>query len=415
MRGRRHRGIADTRARRDRRHCRMRRAPPASGVLPGHGVVGTTGRQRHHRPARRAARPGRRTGPDRATAIACDLLLMSGGWTPERATVLPGPRQAALGCRRWTPSCPARFREAQERAGACNGIFDLAAAFAEGAAAGQRRRAGAGGDRSATAPARDPRRIAAGAVAAEEGLRGFPERRHRRGPRPGGARGLPLDRACEALHHQRHGDRPGQDQRHDGPRHHRRRAGARRAGGRADHLPPALHARHLRHPRRRHRAARCSTRSAPRRCTTGRWPGARCSSTVGQWQRARAFPQPGEDCTPRSPANAARCGRRSASSMPRPWARSRWSGRMPPSSWTASMSTAGRNCGPAAAATAAAARGRLHSAMMAWSPGWRTTDSMSPPPPAARPACCTCWRTTCQTELPELRRLADLRHRALGA
>ena len=40
----------------------------------------------------------------------------------------------------------------------------------------------------------------------------LPERRHRQGRRAGGARELRLGRASEALHHARHGDRPGQDQ-----------------------------------------------------------------------------------------------------------------------------------------------------------------------------------------------------------
>ena len=66
-------------------------------------------------------------------------------------------------------------------------------------------------------------------------------------------------------------------------------------GGRADHLPHALHAGDLRHARRHCRAATCSTRCAPRRCT--RWAAAQGAvfEDVGLWKRARYFPRAGED------------------------------------------------------------------------------------------------------------------------
>ena len=54
---------------------------------------------------------------------------------------------------------------------------------------------------------------------------------------------------------------------------------------------------------------------------------------VGQWKRARYFPQVGlRTCIVRWRASARRCGPRSACSMPPPWARSKWWGLTQPSS-----------------------------------------------------------------------------------
>ena len=62
-----------------------------------------------------------------------------------------------------------------------------------------------------------------------QGLRRFPERRDRQGHPARRARGHALDRARQALHHQRHGDRPGQDLQHARPGHRRRDAGQGRS------------------------------------------------------------------------------------------------------------------------------------------------------------------------------------------
>ena len=56
----------------------------------------------------------------------------------------------------------------------------------------------------------------------DQSLRRFPERRHRRRHRARRARGFQLGRASEALHHARHGDRPGQDLQCRRPRDPRR-------------------------------------------------------------------------------------------------------------------------------------------------------------------------------------------------
>ena len=85
-----------------------------------------------------------------------------------------------------------------------------------------------------------------------QAFRRLPERRDRTRHPAGIARRLPLGRTREALHHQRHGDGPGQDvQRHrSGPAGGLDRQADPR--GRHDHVPPAFHARHL----RRHRGSR---------------------------------------------------------------------------------------------------------------------------------------------------------------
>ena len=105
---------------------------------------------------------------------------------------------------------------------------------------------------------------------ARQGLRRFPERRHRARHPIGGARGHALDRAHQALHHRRHGDRPGQDLQPERARHRRR--GARQADrrGRPDDVPPALRAGDLRRLRRPGAARTVRSRSARRRCTRGR-------------------------------------------------------------------------------------------------------------------------------------------------
>ena len=87
-----------------------------------------------------------------------------------------------------------------------------------------------------------------------QGLCRFPERRHRRRYRACRARGLSIGRASQALHHARHGDRPGQDRRRHRPRDPLRACEPADPASRNDHLSPAVH------PRR----ARRSCRTPPR-------------------------------------------------------------------------------------------------------------------------------------------------------
>ena len=67
-------------------------------------------------------------------------------------------------------------------------------------------------------------RTAASRRSPRESLRRFPERRLRQGCEPRGAGGHALDRAHQALHHDRHGDRPGQALQHERAWRRRRRA-----------------------------------------------------------------------------------------------------------------------------------------------------------------------------------------------
>ena len=140
--------------------------------------------------------------------------------------------------------------------------------------------------------------------------------------------GFQLDRARQALHHHRHGDRPGQDLQHQRPRRSSpTRCGMPIPAVGTDDLPPALHAGHLRRPRRPARAASCSTRSAARRSTTGPTAQGAVFEDVGQWKRARYFPQRRRGHARRGRARMPwPCARASASSTPRRSARSRCQG-----------------------------------------------------------------------------------------
>jgi len=123
------------------RHLKERAAALGIEVLAGWTVTGTSGRLRvssvRTHPVSRSGVVGR------ARVIACDALLMSGGWTPslhlfshtkgkldwneERQMFLPGEQTEACRC-----------------AGAGNGNFGLAAALEEGAKAGAAAAADAG-------------------------------------------------------------------------------------------------------------------------------------------------------------------------------------------------------------------------------------------------------------------------------
>ena len=124
---------------------------------------------------------------------------------------------------------------------------------------------------------RDSRPPACSAQDDRQGLRGLPERRHRQGYRTRGAGGVPVDRARQALHHQRHGDRPGQDLQPERARHRGRHPGETDPGGRADDLPPALHARDVRDVRGDVARRAVRPRAAHRHPRLG----------AGEWRRVR--------------------------------------------------------------------------------------------------------------------------------
>ena len=102
-------------------------------VLSGWTVTGTTGRTRISQIRVNPVDANGKVGA--ARTIACDALLMSGGWTP--SIHLFSHTKSALEWREdlqaFVPGAP---NEAVRCAGAGNGTFSLAAALAEGAAAG---------------------------------------------------------------------------------------------------------------------------------------------------------------------------------------------------------------------------------------------------------------------------------------
>ncbi len=97
-------------------------------------VVGTRGRRRVSAVRLGSLAAGGKVAP--GEEIACDLLLMSGGWTPSvhlhsqsrGKVVWNADAQAFL---------PGAHAQRERSAGACRGVFGLAAALADGAAAGR--------------------------------------------------------------------------------------------------------------------------------------------------------------------------------------------------------------------------------------------------------------------------------------
>ena len=361
------------RRRRDRGHRRPARARPtahcraaAAGGRPADPP--RVGRGRHRRPpagrprlgladaGRRQPRAGR--APGAALRLPADL----GRLEPDRAPVLAVARQAALrrrGCRlRAGPVGPAgafgRRRQRQLRPG---GML--------------RRRCAAPGRKpprqlasrppppsrpSVREPAQEPLlpTWAVPSHVAPSRAKAFVDFQNDvtakdLGPRR--ARGLPVDRARQALHHHRHGHRPGQDQQRQCAGDRGRQARHPDRGRRHHHLPHALHAGHLRRARRpaRRRAVRPDPPHAePRLGRRRRAPCSRMSATGSARATSR---EPARTCTPPSSANAWPCAAVSACSTPARWARSTCRARTAPSSSTASTPTPGPSSRSAAAAT----------------------------------------------------------------
>ncbi|ANK81807.1 MAG: sarcosine oxidase subunit alpha [Rhizobiales bacterium NRL2] len=103
-------------------------------VHPSTAVVGTTGRHRVNA-ACLAGLDGQQRIRGSVSRIDCDLIAVSGGWNPNVALFAQSRGQL-----RWdetlTSFRPGRSWQAERSAGACNGVFDLAEAMAEGARAG---------------------------------------------------------------------------------------------------------------------------------------------------------------------------------------------------------------------------------------------------------------------------------------
>ncbi len=244
-----------------RRPCRYRHARADAEV--GHGPALRCG-QREALRQRARARLRRAAGRRRLE--------------PRRASRQPGGRRPASTTRGSMPSCPASRAEAGSPPAPCAApsMPPMLRQRARRPGRGRQKRpdsrhleddpqngrsARKGGPRHLPAAGRDPRQ--------GQGFRRPAERRDvfRREARQ--ARGLRVGGAPEALHHARHGRRPGQDvepQRHrhhgGGARRRRFRPSAPRASARP--TPPCASARWS-----AARAAATRSRSAARRCTNG--------------------------------------------------------------------------------------------------------------------------------------------------
>ena len=249
----------------------------------------------------------------RPERIACDLLCVSGGWSPNVALF----SQSGGSLRHdetLAAFVPDEARQAVVPVGACAGDFALSDAIFErrgGRARGGaqdgircRRNRSRSRPRSADGDAAPlPRHACLGASLeppeiAHPRLRRSPERRHRQGSAPCRARGLWRGRACQALYHDGDGHRSGQR-----PWGINAIGGAlgrsrpsRSAEDRRHHLPPALEADQLR-CRVAGQTCRRAVPSAPATTPMHDWHVANGAvfEIVGDWLRARVYRQPGED------------------------------------------------------------------------------------------------------------------------
>ena len=161
------------------------------------------------------------------------------------------PAASRNGTTRCRPSCRRRAAAGHGAAPApLSGAFGLGACLAEGHDAGlPRRRPNAASPRrpstlppSRTKPVATPSPLWQVAKAKGKAFVDFQHDVTADDVRLAASRRLRLGRAPQALHHARHGDRPGQDLQLPRPRHHGRCTGQADRRGRHDALPPALHA-----------------------------------------------------------------------------------------------------------------------------------------------------------------------------
>ena len=249
---------AATRACRGRR----RRSPRSSNPreVAGLGQAGASRRAsrshadndlRHGRPASvssiddRALRAGDGRVGERER-VACDLLRDVRGLDAEHPSVLAIAGRLRFD-QRLNAFLPDARRSASDRPAPAAASFDLDAArrrrlggrrsCGRDAIGGERRHARIRRRRCPSRRGRSSPLPLPPAPRTVTRLRRFPERRDRQGCAPRAARRLPLDRAHQALHHDRHGDRPGQDLEHQRARH--RLGGARHARSPRSASPPS--------------------------------------------------------------------------------------------------------------------------------------------------------------------------------
>ncbi len=123
----------------------MSEAAEAAGlpILADHAIVATEGGRRIKRVRAAPMDPSGRQVYVSGEPIDCDLLAVSGGWSPTLHLHSQAKGEIAwneeLGC-----FVPGEARQAAHSAGACNAAFGLASCLAEGATAGQKAAAAAG-------------------------------------------------------------------------------------------------------------------------------------------------------------------------------------------------------------------------------------------------------------------------------
>ena len=234
--------------------------------------------------------------------IPCDLVAVSGGWTP--TIHLHSQSGGGEPIRQVSRRLPAGSRHS-------GATFDRRGPRPVGSRRSSDRRSCRGHRRGRELRRHAERRPPPSPTATEAQLRhpallaggsaeGAPmgrlhERRHRQGRADRGARELHLRRASEALHDARHGDRSGQDQQPERPRHPGPGDGTLDSGSRHHDLPPALCA---------GIPVACSAAIAAARCIRrcGRLPAHRehelrgaVFDDYGGWRRPGYYPRPGED------------------------------------------------------------------------------------------------------------------------
>ncbi len=178
--------------------------------------------------------------------IPCDLVAVSGGWTPTIHL-----HSQSGGTNRYDKYLgaflPDRVTQAQRSIGAARGLLDLGGV--PGRRSRRRQCRGRSLRRCAEGERLQRRRaearhqhspLLAGGPAEVAPVGRLHERRHRQGCADRGARELHLGGASEALHHAGHGDRPGQDQQPEWPRHPGPGDRPLDSGSRHHHIPPAL-------------------------------------------------------------------------------------------------------------------------------------------------------------------------------
>ena len=212
-----------SRSRRGRSRCAaiVDRRPDSRRALPREPGRSASPVRRRHRDQRApwAARGRRAAQPAAGRAGRRPICLaISGGWNPERRLACHLGAPAGVETRLWRPSCRGATPPG-EVVGAANrrtAAARLSHRRREAAPTARRDELGF----TASGPHELPRRGRAHRASRRsgdvrgggQGLRRPAERRHRRGHRLARARAS-LGRAPEALHHARHGDRPGSSRR----------------------------------------------------------------------------------------------------------------------------------------------------------------------------------------------------------